>query len=81
MIGSGYGMGWGWLFGLLLLVGLVVLIVVAVRAPGGGVSGNAPTGDARPGDRSSRLEPVDHMVGVAGFELRQGASVGVHTDS
>lgn len=30
MWGNGYGMGWGWLFGGLILVGLIVLIVVVV---------------------------------------------------
>ncbi len=34
---GGIGMGWGMLFGLLLLAGLGVLIVVLVRAYGGGV--------------------------------------------
>lgn len=34
---GGWGMGWGWLFGLLLLAGLVLLVVVVVRAVSGGV--------------------------------------------
>lgn len=33
----GSGTGWGWFFGALLVVGLLLLVVVAVRAVGGGV--------------------------------------------
>jgi putative membrane protein len=40
MMGNGFG--WMWLFGLLVLVGIVLLIVVAVRALGGGISRGAP---------------------------------------
>lgn len=36
MMGYGGG-GWGWLYGALLLIGLVLLVVVAVRLFGGGV--------------------------------------------
>jgi putative membrane protein len=35
---SGFGMGWMWIFWLLLVVGVVLLVVVAVRALGGGVT-------------------------------------------
>lgn len=34
----GMGMGWMWLFWLLLVIGVVLLAVVAVRALGGGVT-------------------------------------------
>jgi putative membrane protein len=37
MMGNGFG-GWMWPFGLLVLIGIALLIVVAVRALGGGIS-------------------------------------------
>lgn len=40
----GVGMGWMWLFWLLLIAGLVLLIVVAARALGG----RSPEGEAPP---------------------------------
>ena len=52
MMGIGHGSGWGWLFGALLLVGLVLLTVVVVRLVAGGM---------RPGDASGRrvADPAD----------------------
>jgi putative membrane protein len=41
----GAGWGWGWFFGALLLVGLVLLVVVAVRLLGSGVRQEAPRAD------------------------------------
>ena len=38
MWGDGWGMGWWWLFGLLLFIGIVLLIVLVVRLLGGGIS-------------------------------------------
>lgn len=35
--GFGFGMGWMWLFGLILIAGIALLVVVAVRALGGGI--------------------------------------------
>ncbi len=35
-------MGWSWLFGVLMLVGIVLLIVVLVRLFAGGASSNSP---------------------------------------
>ena len=54
----GSGMGWGWMFGPLVMVGVVLLIVLAVRAIGGGVSPRSsapgtPT-DAPPGPGRAR---------------------------
>lgn len=55
--GGGMG-GWGWLFGALILVGLVLLVVVAVRRLGGGSGGTghaphpAPREDPRAGARA-----------------------------
>jgi putative membrane protein len=43
MMNSGFGMGWMWLFWLLLVLGVVLLVVAVVRALGGGVT--APTAD------------------------------------
>ena len=36
--GGWIGMGWTWVFGLLLAIGLILLIILAVRAIGGGIS-------------------------------------------
>jgi len=65
MIGNGFGMVemWAfWLFGLLLLTGLVLLGALAVRALGGGITRNADS-QARAGDRphgrSSAREILD----------------------
>lgn len=50
MMGSGAGMGWGWMFGALVMVGVVLLVVLAVRLIGGGVSAR-PSGPS-PGPTS-----------------------------
>jgi putative membrane protein len=47
MMGYGFGGVWMWLFGLLVLLGVALLVVVAVRAFGGGISGPASPDDAR----------------------------------
>lgn len=57
MMGDGFGMGWGWLFGLLFLVGLGLLIVLAVRALGGGIRRDTPAHNA-PLDISSSPQPT-----------------------
>lgn len=50
MMGNGMGgMGWYWLFGALLLLGLALLVVVAVRVLRGGAS--------RGGDAGVRDQP------------------------
>lgn len=43
MMGFGTGMGWGWVFGALVLVGVVLLVFLAVRAIGGGMSSRPST--------------------------------------
>jgi len=45
MLNNGYGMGWGWLFGLLMLIGVALVAVVAVRAMTGGISRGASSED------------------------------------
>lgn len=53
-------MGWMWLFWLLLIVGLVVLAVVAVRALGGGVTrGSGDAGAAGVPMRSRARQVLD----------------------
>lgn len=42
MDGWGMGNGWMWLFGLLVLVGLVLVAVAAVRLLGGGAAAGGP---------------------------------------
>lgn len=61
MMWNGFGMGgaWGsWLFGLLLLVGIGLLGVVAVRALGGGVR-RGPGADVPPPGRSGARAILD----------------------
>lgn len=44
MHGYGFNLLWMWLFGLLAVAGLVVLIIVVVRAAAGGVKGSEGRG-------------------------------------
>lgn len=53
------GFGWMWLFGLLVLVGIALLIFVAVRALGGGISGRSAA--AAPG-RSAARQILDERL-------------------
>lgn len=46
MWGYGFDMGWMWLVGLLVLVGVVLIVIVAVRAFSGGVNRGSSQGDA-----------------------------------
>lgn len=48
MMGYGTGMGWGWIFGALVMVGVVLLVVLAVRAFGGGVSSHTSASGPAP---------------------------------
>jgi putative membrane protein len=62
MVGHGYGGVWIWLFGLLTLVGLVVLVVVAARLFGGGLTRTpraAGSGAASSTRRSRAREILD----------------------
>lgn len=57
MMGNGMaGMGWYWLFGALLLLGLALLVVVAVRGLSGRVGRGGPDagGDQPPGRSQAR---------------------------
>lgn len=60
-MGTGMGMGWMWLVGLLVLLGVVLLVVLAVRAVGGGITRGVGSGDAtaRPPARSRARELLD----------------------
>jgi putative membrane protein len=58
MWGYGGNMGWSWLFGLLLVIGIVLLVVVAVRAfSRGGNRGGGP-GTTGPVPRPSRARQI-----------------------
>jgi putative membrane protein len=61
MIGNGMGgMGWYWLFGPILLLGLALLVVVAVRGLGGGVHrGDSAATRGQPPGRSQAREVLD----------------------
>lgn len=63
MWGYGFDMGWMWLFGLLVLVGVVLIVIVAVRAFSGGVHRDSSQGDtgALPGQghRSTARQLLD----------------------
>lgn len=56
--GISMGMGWGWLFWLLLIAGVILLVIVAIRLIGGGVARGTSSGvsDAvRDGGRARQL--------------------------
>jgi len=58
MWGYGWDMGWMWLFGLLALVGIVLLVLLAVRAFGGGVSGGGTPNLGAPSTGKSRARQI-----------------------
>ncbi|UZJ26736.1 SHOCT domain-containing protein [Rhodococcus antarcticus] len=53
---GGFGMGVGWLFGLLMLAGVVALVVVGVRAARGGIGGGPIR--STPADRSAGARQI-----------------------
>ena len=56
MMGNGFGMAGMWLLGLLLLAGVVLLVVVAVRAFGGGTNRSSrPERPPTSGDRAREV--------------------------
>ena len=58
-VGFDMGMGWMWLFWLLLITGVVLLAVVGVRALGGGVT-RGDGGDGRaPGEQGRARQVLD----------------------
>jgi putative membrane protein len=58
MMGPGWGMGWMWLFWLLLVLGVVLLAVVVVRAVGGGVTREGRSGGSQ-AERSQARQVLD----------------------
>jgi len=58
MWGYGWDMGWMWLFGLLALVGVALLVLLAVRAFGGGVSGGVTRNPGAPSTGKSRARQI-----------------------
>jgi len=58
MWGYGGNMGWSWLFGLLLLVGVVLLVVLAVRVFGGGSNQGGGPGASGPAAGPSRARQI-----------------------
>ncbi|MEP6463882.1 MAG: SHOCT domain-containing protein [Frankiaceae bacterium] len=66
MMDQHYSLGWGWLFGLLLLIGLGLLIVVVVRVLGGGISRGSSSRDTPPpasGPRPSTRSRAREILG------------------
>lgn len=63
MSGYGQGLGWMWLWGPLLLVGIALLVLLAVRIVGGGIRG----GDDR--GRVGGLGPPTHLGGSRAREI------------
>lgn len=60
VMGTGSGMGWMWIFWLLLIVGIVSVVVLAVRVLGGGTRRDgAPGGGAGRPSRSRAREMLD----------------------
>jgi putative membrane protein len=59
MMGSGWGMGWMWLFWVLVVLGVALLVVVAVRAIGGGIVRGDGGNSRVPRDRSSARRLLD----------------------
>ena len=58
MWGFGWDMGWLWLFGPLTLIGIVLLVLVAMRVFGGGISrAGSPAAGGQP--RSSARQILD----------------------
>lgn len=55
-MGGGFGMGVGWLFGLLMLAGIIALVVLGVRAARGGIGGG--TGAIKGGTGSSGARQI-----------------------
>lgn len=53
------GMGWMWLFWLLLISGIGLLAVVAARVLAGGVTGSAGGGGPAPRERSRARQILD----------------------
>ena len=58
MWGYGLDMGLSWLFGLLLIAGIVLLVVLAVRVFGGGGDRNGADGGSGPAVGRSRARQI-----------------------
>jgi putative membrane protein len=63
MWGNGYNMAWGWPVGLLILAGIILLVIWAVRVFAGGTDrggqrGDAPVASER-GERSQARQILD----------------------
>lgn len=58
MPGYAANIGWSWLFGMLLLTGIVLLIVLAVRVFGGGRDASARSDTTGPLSRPSQARQI-----------------------
>lgn len=58
MWGYGWDMGWSWLFGLLLVVGTVLLVVLAMRVFSGGSNRGGGSSPTEPTAGASRARQI-----------------------
>lgn len=58
-MGFGMGMGWPWLFWLLVIIGGVLLVLVAARALGGGMTRSEGGDDRAPREQSRARQILD----------------------
>jgi putative membrane protein len=62
----GYQVGWMWLWGVFLLAGIVVLVILAVRLLTGGLRHDGPGAPPGPGPHAPRQYPPPGQGGAPG---------------
>jgi putative membrane protein len=72
MWGYGWDMGWMWLFGLLIMAGIAVLVLLAVRILAGGMpQGDRPNADRGPFMRSQARRILDQRFASGDLTAEQ----------